>query len=60
MIGLASEIRIKTFTSGYDQELNINNWLEDNPDLVIVDIKFSSSATTDEWSNEAMVIYRIK
>jgi len=60
MLGLANEIRVKTFSKGYDQEENINQWLDDNHDLVIIDIKFSSSATNEEWSNEAMVIYRRK
>jgi hypothetical protein len=60
MLGKASEIGVKVFESGLRLQQDINEWLTENPDTYVIDIKFSSSATNDEWGTEALIIYKTK
>lgn len=47
---------ISCSAEGIDE--HINHWLEQNPDVEVMDIKFTSSATNDSWGTEALIIYR--
>lgn len=53
MLGVAGNIRVKIL----DGEHEANTWLKNNPDVEIIDIKFSSSATDGEWFCDVLVIY---
>lgn len=56
-LGVAYSIGVKQISSDWiDGE--INQWLEDNADVEIIDIKFSASATKDDWGTDALIIYR--
>lgn len=57
-MGLASDIRVKQISGDDFIEGGINKFLEDNPDTEIVDIRFSSNATHDQWGADALIIYR--
>ncbi|GIN38490.1 MULTISPECIES: hypothetical protein [Heyndrickxia] len=56
-IGVAGEISVQQII-GEDLTEKINGWLENHPDLEVIDIKFSTSATEDSWSSDALIIYR--
>lgn len=56
-LGVAGALAVKQII-GEDLTDKINNWLESNPDLEVIDIKFSTSATNDSWSTDALIIYR--
>jgi len=58
-LGVAYSIRTKSFQS-YPKHLDvpINEWLEENPDVEIIDIKFATAMSGQEWESEALVIYR--
>ncbi|MCM3411490.1 hypothetical protein [Metabacillus litoralis] len=44
--------------SGTDIENGVNLWLESHPEVEVIDIKFSASATHEDWGSDALVIYR--
>lgn len=54
---LAGEIKVKQIL-GENLEKGINNWLAENPFSEIVDIKFSASATSEDWGTDALIIYK--
>ncbi|MCI1592464.1 hypothetical protein [Heyndrickxia oleronia] len=56
-IGVAGAISVQQII-GEDLTEKINGWLENHPDLEIIDIKFSTSATEDAWSSDVLIIYR--
>ena len=56
-LGVAGEISVQQII-GEDLTEKINGWLENHPDLEIIDIKFSTSATEDAWSSDVLIIYR--
>ncbi|KYC92245.1 hypothetical protein B4102_3786 [Heyndrickxia sporothermodurans] len=56
-MGVAGTIAVKQI-SGEDLTDKINAWLESNPELEVIDIKFSTSATEDNWGTDALIIYR--
>jgi hypothetical protein len=56
-LGLASVIRTKQI-SGEFIEGKLNTWLEENPDVEVIDIKFSASATHEDWATDVLIIYR--
>lgn len=55
-LGLAKRIGVNQF-SGEIIDSDINKWLENNPKIEVIDIKFSASAQQDEWGVDALVIY---
>lgn len=57
-LGVAGTIRTKHFIGESDIDYLINGWLEDNPDVELIDIKFSTSANGEAWSSDAIIIYR--
>ena len=58
-LGVASSIGTKSFqTTHTTMDVYINEWLEENPDVEIIDIKFSSVMIENQWDSEALVIYR--
>lgn len=57
-IGIAASIRVKHLCGGADITPLLNNWLSENPDLEIIDIKFATSATEEEWSTDVLIVYR--
>lgn len=58
-LGVACSIGTKSFqTERFTIDTYINEWLEENPDIEIIDIKFTSVMYRDQWESEALVIYR--
>ena len=58
-LGVACSIGTKSLCSGPKAlESYINEWLEENPDVEIIDIKFASVMNEGEWESEALVVYR--
>lgn len=58
-LGVANSIATKHFSSDNDIDLNINDWLLNNPDVEIIDIKFSTSISEENWGSDALIIYRL-
>lgn len=56
-LGVAGTIAVKQFI-GHSVEDDINRWLECNSDVEVIDIKFATSASSDDWSTDALIIYR--
>ncbi|MFP7171920.1 hypothetical protein [Terribacillus halophilus] len=56
-LGVAATIVVKQIAGGVIDK-NVNAWLQENPDVEVIDIKFSSSATNDDWATDALIIYR--
>lgn len=58
MLGKAKSI--KTYHVPCDSDLGnkINQWLEGNAEAIVLDIKFSSSATNEQWGTDALIIYK--
>lgn len=60
MLGKSKEIKVKHFDSdGTYIDDEINEWLEDN-DVMIIEIKFSSTIWEDSLCNDALIIYKVK
>lgn len=57
-LGVAYTIGVKQISGDEFIENGVNQWLEQNPDTEIIDIKFNSSATHDQWGSDALIIYR--
>ena len=56
-LGVAVSIGVKQFSGEFVDD-EINRWLTDNPDVEIIEIKFSASAQRDEWGVDALIIFR--
>ncbi|MCM3454438.1 hypothetical protein M3685_10825 [Heyndrickxia oleronia] len=56
-MGVAGTIAVKQII-GEDITEQVNRWLGHNPDLEVIDIKFSTSAIEDSWSSDVLIIYR--
>lgn len=56
-LGVAGTLAVAQI-SGEVIEIDVNLWLERNPEVEVIDIKFSTSATHDNWGSEALIIYR--
>lgn len=56
-LGTAKSISVKQI-SGDFIENEINDWLNKNPETEVIDIKFSASATDDNWGSDVLIIYR--
>lgn len=57
-LGVAGTIQTEHVIAEGRIDTAINAWLERNPDAEVIDIKFSTSATRDDWSADALIIYR--
>jgi hypothetical protein len=57
-LGTSGTIAVKQFSSFEDVDKHINRWLEDNPDIEVIDIKISTSVRKDYWATDALVVYR--
>ncbi len=55
--GVAGGIAVKQ-VGGNVIDKDVNAWLEKNPDVDVLDIKFAASATNDDWGSDALIIYR--
>ena len=56
-LGVAGTIVTEQISGDFIQP-EINVWLQNNADVEVLDIKFSASATGDDWGNNALIIYR--
>mgnify|MGYP006946494800 CR=1 FL=1 len=56
-LGVAGTIGVVQLSGAY-VDGDINRWLELNPDVEIIDIKFAANATSEDWNSEALIIYR--
>ena len=56
-LGVAASIGVKQFSGEFVGD-EINRWLLNNPDIEIIDMKFSASAQADEWGVDVLVIHR--
>ncbi|WP_102706987.1 hypothetical protein [Terribacillus saccharophilus] len=56
-LGVAGSIGVKQF-SGVAVDQDINKWLDENPDVEVLDIKFAASASHEDWETDALIIYR--
>lgn len=56
-LGLAAGLKVKQIAGEHIDD-EINQWLVNNQDAEIIDIKFSASAQHDEWGVDALIIYR--
>ena len=53
MLGVAGNMRVKIL-EGQDE---VNNWLINHSDVEVIDMKFSSSVTDEDWADMVMIIY---
>lgn len=57
--GYAKSIGVKQFSGSSEGiDIQVNSWLEENLEVEILDIKFTSNATDGSWGTDALVIYR--
>lgn len=56
-LGVAGSIAVKQFSGTY-VDAEINSWLEANPDVEVINIKFATSANEMDWTTDALIIYR--
>jgi len=57
-LGVAGYIRVKQFCGEDAIDGAVNMWLRNNPDVEVIDIKFSTSATEGAYASDILVIYR--
>lgn len=57
MLGVAGNIKTRQI-NGEQIDSEINKWMEQNQKAIVLDIKFTASATSEYWSNDALIIYR--
>lgn len=57
-LGVAGTIATEHIMGDENIHHLINTWLNSNPDVEVIDIKFSSSAQPDMWGVDALIIYR--
>lgn len=57
-IGAAGSIRVKHIPGSEDLTDTINDWLSKKHDADVIDIKFATSATQDEYASDVLIIYR--
>lgn len=48
-------MRVKEFNSDASIDIFINKWLEENPEVKVIDIKYSSN----EYGSNALVMYEL-
>ncbi|WP_409509187.1 hypothetical protein ACK2WG_16965 [Bacillus spizizenii] len=56
-LGCAKTIGVKQFGVGV-VDTEMNRFLEDHPNLEILDIKYSASSTPEDWAVDAHIVYR--
>ena len=58
MLGVAGNIRTEhIITDGFIAD-KINKWMQQHPNVIVIDIKFSTSANSEEYATEVLIIYR--
>lgn len=57
-LGVAGTIKTEHFQTDRDISYPINCWMNENPDVEVLDIKFSASQISGSWGVDALVIYR--
>lgn len=57
-LGVAASIAVKQFGADGDIDEKVNQWLSANQNIEVIDIKFSASATCENWGTDALIIYR--
>ncbi|BAD63901.1 hypothetical protein ABC1363 [Shouchella clausii KSM-K16] len=58
-LGVAGSIAVKhIIVSDTYVDTEINSWLEANPDVEVINIKFATSANEMDWTTDALIIYR--
>lgn len=58
MLGVAGNIRTEhIITDGFIAD-KINEWMQKNEKAIVLDIKFSTSANSEEYATEVLIIYR--
>ena len=58
MLGVAGNIRTEHIITDCFLSHEINEWMLKNPKAIVLDIKFSTSANSEEYATEALIIYR--
>jgi hypothetical protein len=61
MFGKAKEIRVKylhSFSHKKGLEFAVNEWLEQNPEVVVLDIKFAATTTEETGYEDVLIIYK--
>lgn len=58
MLGVAGNIRTEHIITESFIADEINEWMQKHPNVIVIDIKFSTSANSEEYSTEALIIYR--
>ena len=58
MLGVAGNIRTEHIITDSFISDRINEWMQNNPKAIVLDIKFSTSANDEGYSTEALIIYR--
>lgn len=56
-LGVAASIGVKQI-SGVYVDSQINSWMDANPDVEVISIKFATSASEGNYSTDALIIYR--
>ena len=56
-LGVARNIAVAHIAGG-NLEKEINDWLSNNPEVEVIDIKFAASANESDWATDALIIYR--
>lgn len=59
-LGVAKTINTEHIQTDSDIGDYINIWLYENPDVEVIDIKFSASQVDGTWGTDALIIYRTK
>lgn len=57
-LGVAGTIATEHIISDSYIDNAINDWFDDNPDVEVIDIKFSSSSSDGNRATDALIIYR--
>lgn len=53
----ADSIKTKHFGAIDGIDGMINRWLEENSNVIVLEIKFTSNATDGNWGTDALIIY---
>lgn len=58
--GTAGNIRVKQFCGDGSVDKLANRWFRENPHLKVIDIKFDTSATNEDYASDILVIYKVE
>lgn len=58
MLGYAGNLKTEHIITDCFISHEINEWMKQHPHVIVIDIKFSTSANNEEYTTEALIIYR--